>query len=521
MRLRDLHTVQALKLALGLGVALLVGCSPTQRDLSQLKQQTSDANGSHGGTLNATQGGANSSDGGTSANLGGLGSLGGTNNQASGSSAATGGASSAAGTSAGLGGSNGLGGNSAGGDTTANGGTTATTGGSADTHGGAGGTVAATGGASSLGGQINAAGAPTCVPAGNEVCDDGIDNDCNGTLDCPVIAGRFPEPGRASAGDDAWVQLNPPVNALGAVQCRTGSPTTVGTKPWLTCDASAPTALKLYSMGLAEAKLDTYNGVIVFEFRFVYRNGMQSDPRQLVFYAHNSLWDNVNGTSGLVCPKLQTDEAYFTAARPYIAPVTSSAPTFGTSDLQLKNPFIRIQFAPSYVGEFVATSAPQVVSVLSLRHRFVVDGARQLLLVTRYYESSRAPKQCAAATIEDHDTYLYVPSTNKAYKQDIKVPCEAIVLNPRGTGVCLGSGSGTLKVLNENSNKIIAFLQGMGIPWPKADPMMWQKLFNDRPARHGRLYFSDKCATEDLSCRTAHAGSPILPGSGDAYFSTP
>jgi hypothetical protein len=273
-------------------------------------------------------------------------------------------------------------------------------------------------------------------------------------------------------------------------------------------------------MDLVRSKLDENNGVTVFEFRFAYENGAYSEPRQITYYAHSSLADSVAGTSTFACAAAQPDERYFNVAKSYIAS-SGSTPTFAEADLRLKNPFISIVFAPKYAGKWSwdQLTAPQTIRVLSLRHRFTVDPNRQMVLITRQYESLRVGgHQCNVGVIEDRDS-IYVAPTH--YKVMRPSSCEADVINKAGTGVCLGTVSGSIKVLNENSNKITQFLQSMSIEWPKGDPMMWQKFFDDRPARGGLVHFSDKCKTEDLACRAAHPRASILPDSGDAFFNNP
>jgi len=343
------------------------------------------------------------------------------------------------------------------------------------------------GGVANTGGVIGVGGVSGCTNPVAEVCNDGIDNDCNGTVDCPIVNGRFPEPGRAASGDDAWAQLAPPVKTLAKVECRSGKPNLVGAKLWQTCDTAQPTALTVYSMGPAEAKLDANNGVTQFDFRFVYADGKVSDPRSVVYYAHNSLWGTTPRNADLLCPVGQPDNRYFEAARPYIAPDTTAG-TFADADLRLKNPFIFLRFAPKFAGlNFGAITAPQEIKVLSLRHRFVVDPGRQMLLVTRTYRSTRSPGTsqspgvCDAAVIADRDTYSYVSGTKTVHQRmHMRSTCDAIVMNRQGTGVCLQtSTTGTIVIPNKNSSKIIGFIKDtLKLPWPESDPMMWEKFFD-------------------------------------------
>ena len=481
-----------------------------------------------GGT-NAVAGGT-SSGGGSAATTGGFGTTGG--------SIAVGGGSAVAGGPAGTGGVRLTGGASNnGGTATSVGGTPLSTGGAPVTTGGAsnatGGNKAtggaaptggnkATGGAATTGGSPGAGGSCVATQSPEATCDDGIDNDCNGAVDCPIVKARYPEPGGASAGDDASVTLAPPVQVIARVECRSGKPSAVATKAWVPCDSTNPTALTVYSMSSVEAQTVANNGVTEFQFRFVYSSGGVSDPRSVVYYAHNSLWEDVPRTPRDACTPIQPDNAYFATAKPYIAPDTTT-PAFAAADTQLKRPFVFFRFAPKYINDFVLATAPREIKLLSLRHRFVVDPNRQMLLVTRAYKSTRAGT-CGSAEIFDHETHMLgaarpIPWFMKG--RHYKVPCDAIVMNKAGTGVCLGTSGTVVKLMDPNSSMIVPLLQTFGIAWPQADPMMWQKLFKFIPARSTLQFFSDKCATEDTACQTKHPGVPILPDSSDTYFTTP
>jgi hypothetical protein len=241
-----------------------------------------------------------------------------------------------------------------------------------------------------------------------------------------------------------------------------------------------------------------------------------------VYYAHSSLWDTVAGTSTLACPPLATDTAYFTLASPHLTGA-SSQPTFAAGDAKLKNPFITLQFSPSRIGtgpnNWPVNSAPQQVNVLSLRHRFVLDPNRQMLLVTREYKSRREIEQtCRAAIIQIKDNHTNNAPNIPPFKNN---HCDAIVLNKAGSGVCIEVVAGTPTIRGLHSSTIHSLLVRLGIPWPDADMTMWQKLFDDRPKRKGLAIFSDKCRAEDTACLTEHTYALGLPDSGDPYFASP
>jgi hypothetical protein len=563
------------------GALLLFACSPQQRDLSELKQfqaasggpgqslaqaggtaarsttATGSASTAAGGatfdsvsSTNLQTGGVagqsitlTNSGGNTSVSSNGLGAqagvlgLGSAPNLAlGGSTAVTSSSASLAGSPATSGGTSseggrangGVSGSSAGSSARAGagGGPEAIAGGSGWlTQGGApsvGGSVNAAGGAGAAGGR-NVAGSPSttvCVPSGAEVCHDGLDNDCNGFVDCPVINGRFPEPGRASAGDDAWASLAIPFRPIRRVECRSGRPDAVANKLWQPCDEADPTALKVYSMAPSEAAMDSSNGITRFEFRFVYDDNRLSEPSFLLYYAHNSLIDSVKGTSTLQCPPLPNDARLFAAAAAYVG---QGAPAFAAGDLLLKNPFIRLKFTPDVYEQFVRPAPVQDIKVLSIRHRFVVDPTQTMLLVTRLYQSLRSGS-CEVAVLKDHVHSAAGATINKFNNNRFyAAPCTAIVMNKRGAGVCLGVAGDTISVVDENSSVILGFLDALHIPWPKADPLMWQRLFDDRPARSSLQFFSNKCLVDDAACRGINPGQVILlPNeANDRYFTTP
>lgn len=474
------------------GGASLVGGAPAAGGTA--------ADGGQSSAGNSSVGGANST-GGVPATTGGAISTGGV--PATGGAMSTSGVATQGGSQP-IAGTAGLGGSDATGGAAATGGVAPSAGGTVSTGGSTGGTTA------------------SCTPT-TENCTDGIDNDCNGNIDCPIVSGRFPEPGRAAAGDDAWVQLNAPTLAIQAVQCRTGKPSQIAAKLWAQCTSSSPTSLTVYSMGAAAAQLAANDGVTQFDFRFLYTNGLVSDPSSIVYYAHSSLWDTVAGTSTLACPPLAADSAYFSLASTHLTGATSQ-PTFAASDAKLKNPFIALQFSPSNIGtgtnNFPSNSAPQAINVLSLRHRFVLDSTRQMLLLTRAYKSRRETGQtCRAAIIQVKDKHTNNLPNTPPFKNN---HCDAIVLNKAGSGVCIEVVGGTTPTIRGlHGSTIHALLVGLGIPWPDADMTMWQKLFDDRPQRKTLLVFSDKCRAEDAACLTDHTHALSLPDSGDQYFASP
>ena len=517
-----------------------------------------------GGTANggvATNGGVSanggaSTNGGTSTSSGGVSSTVGTSapggTQATGGRTQTGGSGGTAGASVGVGGasgatggapigtggskpvggaSNGGAATSSGGATVATGGAPVATGGSPSNSGGAsptGGSFA-TGGATPTGGNAGTGGNGSCVPnEANEVsCNDNIDNDCDGLTDCPVlpiVGGRFPEPGIAAAGDDVWVRPNAPTTGLvvQGLECRTAKPNKILSTAWAPCITDPGDPARVFSMSGTDAKLATNDGVTQFDFRFHYTVGAYSETRSIVYYAHSSLADDTPMVSKLACKPVKPDTDYFDAATAYLVSSTTQV-GFAASEVQLKNPFIKIQFTPPFLfGPQLggpALTAPQKIDVFSLRHRFVVGPTGQMLLVTRVYQSMRNAPSCLAASLQTHE---FAPNKVRRHPEQYNNHCDAIVMNKAGSGVCLVvSSGGTISIPDIHSAAMTAILQTIGIKWPKAEATMWQKLFDDRAGRNTLQYFSDKCITGDTACLNSHTKALILPDNTDPYFTSP
>ncbi len=414
---------------------------------------------------------------------------------------------------------------STGGQPLATGGTPGATGGVSPTGG-----VPATGGAKPTGGNAGTGGTTVSnctVTETQEVsCGDGVDNDCDGAIDCPVVGGRYPAPGIAAPGDDVWVRLNAPGASslkVQSMQCRFGKPAAIASIAWAPCIVDATDTQKVYSMSGADAQLKTNDGVTQFDFRFQYTSGAFSEPRSIVYYAHSSLWDGSPTVSKFACKPIVGDDTLFAAAQAKLV-TSSSQAGFAATDVQLKNPFVSIQFTPPFLfGHMLGTaplSTPQKINVMSLRHRFVVDPTRQLLLVARMYQSQRNAPSCLAASLQTRE---YATGARvRLHPEQYNNHCDAVVLNKFGSGVCLVvSTTGNISIPDIHSGTMTAIMQTIRIKWPNVEATMWQKLFDDRAGRSTLQYFSDKCITGDTACLTTHKFAVTVPDTGDPYFTTP
>lgn len=566
MRSSSLHSLFRNLPGLFLGASLSIACTAPERSFNDTPTEVGGATaagtsstspstnvvggssgigGTHAGGMSASTGGSSGGNGGSGGNSGTGGATGNGGTSATtaggtssvGSSAiggAPGGRSSTGGSASTIGGSTVIGGSGIGGTSAATGGNKPT-GGTTSTNpaSATGGTPPATGGVPSTGGApatggstIGTGGTTGCVVKENpEVsCTDGVDNDCDGLVDCPVVGSRFPEPGRAAAGDDLWVSLNAPPSSTNLkvqrVECRFGRPGTIGAVAWGACVADTTNFLKVYAMSGVQAKNAANDGVTQFDFRFNYTTGAYSEISSIVFYEHSSLYDGTDMVSKYACPPPVPDEAFFQAVAQYLVTSASQA-TFAPADVQLKNPFIMLQFTPQILPAgnseaFVPTTAVQKVTISSLRHRFVLDAARQMLLVSRTYQSLREAPSCRAATIRVWDKHTNGIINTPKIKRDA---CDAVVLNKAGAGLCLQVVAGTPKIADPASSYRSMIFAALG--WPKAEATMWLKLFDDIPARAAHYFFSDKCVTGDTLCLQRHPGAPVLPDSGNPFFNTP
>jgi hypothetical protein len=242
-------------------------------------------------------------------------------------------------------------------------------------------------------------------------------------------------------------------------ECRTGPDATftTTTPAWVNCDGASGTG----RVATLAPTPSTPEGNYRTEVR--YRQGtFTSAVVTARYYIHHSL-DKV-----ATCPRpgFPTDGPHFTdadyfnaattfaAANPTLFPVTASV-TFPapaaiparTDAIYLRNPFIKIPFVSiiesggMYGGEgtgfaysWPATGSNYLFNERSLRHTWVLNAARTMMLYKRHYihpVNTVAP--CQNLIWVGH---IYFGTDYPSHTID----CEALVLNTKGNGLCFTTG---------------------------------------------------------------------------------
>lgn len=359
-----------------------------------------------------------------------------------------------------------------------------------------------------------AASAACCVPSGPEVCTDGLDNDCNGVIDCPVIVTTVPESppearadfeGGAVAANAARITLQTPAKPSYVVQCRSGKPGSVGSAPFVACNAQNPSALTVQPFPDSEAGNAALDGVMITEVRFAYPNGQVSQPASFRYYVHKSL------AGAQPCPRKAPDPDFFTAARPYLT--KQNGPVFADADAQLAAPFVNLAFTPRVSSLFTVTAGEGDVEYLSLRRRFTLSPEKDLVMMRRVYASRRAGNRpCLTAMIRKHDTDLGPVGTHD-WNRYHRTGCDVVVMNKEGAGVCLVvDGGGTISVANPQNDRWGYWnfdVYGV-VNWRRADNFMWRKLL--QTGSNGTLkMFSPKCYAGGSTCTGTDPNILYLP----------
>ena len=239
-------------------------------------------------------------------------------------------------------------------------------------------------------------------------------------------------------------------------ECRTGPDATFTPTdpPWKPCDDATGANPTHKPTELAAKRQGTYRT----EHR--YRSDTYRSPSiAFTYYVHHSL------DKAAVCPRPGiatdgpkfTDAEYFQAAQAHntMRPGTFLAvdpfpqPGNSASDpFVIRNPFIRIPFQGVRVpggynswlpqpvaGQNFSVPFDHVVNERSLRHKFVLNATRTMLLVKRQYAHATRKDDC-------RNTFEFGSLMGRSRGPDgrgrKKLDCEALVLTVHGLALCMG-----------------------------------------------------------------------------------
>jgi hypothetical protein len=407
-------------------------------------------------------------------------------------SGATGGKGGSSGGKGATGGTGGKGGASSGGK----GGTGGSTGGS--TTGGSGGKGGSSGGSGGSG-NANAGGEggqiidPECTPTGPEVCNDGIDNDCDTLTDCLTLVSSFPSENGAAAGAHVSYTFEPK-HSTGTFQCRAVKGDVMpAAEPWGACARnSGDTAFPISSA----VAVDAANGVWSTEVRLSFPDGGRSRPFRRQVYIHSSL------NAETPCPALPSDADFFAAAAPDLEDTGAFA-----DPSTVRNPFVQITFAPPLSAQYEVLAGNGLVRAFSLRRRFAFSDDGHFLIMTRTYPARLSGQTCGqVVTKRVHNTRGTWSLGHHSYQT-----CAAFVMNSHGAGYCLNVGTGDVPVSAEWVRQDYSAQIPDSEYSPRADNFAWRKIFKSKNYVGYQTHFSPACDIE--GCATA-ASSLYLPDRG-------
>ena len=452
------------------------------------------------------------------------GGMGGSVSGRGGSNGGTSGGSGAKGGRSGAGGSSTSGDSGSGGDSGGGGESTGGSGGSSSGKGGqsTGGTGGSTAGADNAG-SGNEAGMgvvdPGCVATGAEICDDGIDNDCDGTTDCLVPTTQFPLLNGAAAGTDVAYGFEAP--AMGAVfQCRVTHGDTPGGsfRPCAGGVEQAAGARTVHPFDLAAASDPANDGFWTTEVRLRFPNGATSDVARRGVYIHSSLVGETR------CDELASTDAWIAAAQPHLPDAGAMVA------LTVRNPFVQIAFDPPVSARHQIGADDGLVKWRTLRRQFAFGSSRHYLVMTRTYTSrADAGMGCYAARKRIHHrrgTSLAAstdPLSTMKYQD-----CQAVVFNKAGAGYCLDYVGGAIIGVDFERDPTRAYWNSTGAgtgsySYPAntldsgyaadADNVLWRKLTaRIRPVAGGYMSnFSSKCEDEGCAALDTTGYTLFLP----------
>lgn len=346
---------------------------------------------------------------------------------------------------------------------------------------------------------------------------DGVDNECDGFIDRPVIdfAKTFPEVGGATIAAHVSITVNPSIIKGAVLQCRHYKRTAT---PPAFADCTNPVT------NPANGRLETNNGAWRTDLRWRYTqgsyNGAFSNVTSFDYYLHNSIGGDAYVRSGAApTPKCKpfavSDEEIFSFADTYLRAsevgkgYTDPGP-FSPNTTFVTNPFISIGFTPLTGGFFsvqgkwfdVPEKGAYTANILSLRHRFILGMNNRYVLIRRAYPSRRGydthgNDDCYAARFR---------LANQQFSENHKhfnITCDAVVVNRAGAGLCLRIVNRTISVVAPQNVKVPR-LSDYG--YREANKYMWRMLMDEKgwdvnvlgegPSTvTGFRNFSEKCDT--------------------------
>jgi hypothetical protein len=359
--------------------------------------------------------------------------------------------------------------------------------------GGKGGTsTGGKGGGSTSGGSSNTNGGeggqpvdPMCVESGPEVCDDGLDNDCDTVTDCLTFVSSFPDENGAAAGSHVEFTFSPK-HPDATFQCRAAKGNVMPeSTPWGDCPrTSGNTAFPIDEMATATAASD---GIWTAEVRLAFPDGGQSLPFQRQVYVHSSL----NGVDR--CPENGIDD------EDWIAAAMAGLEDGGEFDVTTaRNPFVQITFTPPVDGRYAVGAGAGLVQVHSLRRRFVFDETGHYLLIERTYPSRLGSWACDAVSKRVHNT-----RGTWSLGFHTEQHCDAFVMNAKGAGYCLNYDElADAPVSAEWVRQDYAAQIPDATYSPRADNFAWRKIFAARHIAGYNVNFSPTCVDEGCGTDT-------------------
>ncbi|MDH5673863.1 MAG: hypothetical protein OEZ06_17025 [Myxococcales bacterium] len=355
---------------------------------------------------------------------------------------------------------------------------------------------------------------------------DGLDNECDGLWDRPVINWEktFPSRGGASSAADVAIYVEPTVIAGGTLYCRSYKRS--GTAPtWSTC----PNPI----VNTANSGSAANDGAWRTDFRWRYDDGRIGHSISFDYYIHHSLHLAPR------CPELAaTDEAIFEAAQKHLDASLSGSykdpgPFAIGENTFLANPFVVVGYRPVVDGSFwlMRKEVPHVANndymaeMWSLRKRFVASPDGRYVLLRRTYVAKRkysteGVKSCKVARFEQSVSNFRPPpnaTTGFGYYYGDLYDCDAVVVNRAGAGVCINAPTAAPAVFP------LHYEYAMTLPgYGNSNKYMWRALIDERgwhgvfkafdfpnPPVPGYRNFSEKCAT--AGCNSGYPYMEYLP----------